>query len=89
MNITEVRVWPVRNKESKIKATASIVIDGAIMIHDLRVVEGSNGLFVAMPSRKTTDGNYRDIAHPITAEAREVIQNKVLAEYQKLLASVS
>ncbi|NLY55130.1 MAG: septation regulator SpoVG [Firmicutes bacterium] len=89
MEITEVKIWPARNADSKIKASASITIDGAFMVHDLRVIEGSNGLFVAMPARKLSDGNYRDIAHPITPEAREMIQKMVLAEYEKRLSSVS
>lgn len=89
MQISEVRIWPSRNTESKIKANASIIIDDAIMIHELRIVEGANGLFVAMPSRKTSDGNFRDTVHPITPEAREYIQNRVLAEYEKRLSSVS
>ncbi len=89
MEITEVKIWPSRNADSKIKATASITINGVFMVHDLRVIEGSNGLFVAMPARKLSDGNYRDIAHPITQEARETIQKMVLAEYQKRLSSAS
>ncbi|MBO8126780.1 MAG: septation regulator SpoVG [Firmicutes bacterium] len=89
MQITEVRIWPSRNGESKIKASASIVIDGAFIVHELRIVEGANGLFVAMPSRKTADGSFRDIAHPITPEAREEIQNLVLEEYKKRLSSAS
>lgn len=80
MEITDVRVKKMAG-ESKIKAMASIVIDGEFIVRDLRVVEGTNGLFVAMPSRKLPDGEFRDIAHPITAEARDLIQNKVLEAF--------
>ncbi len=81
MNITDVRVKKVAG-EGKMRAVAAIVIDDAFVVRDLRVIEGQNGLFVAMPSRKSSDGEYRDIAHPITAEAREMIQSRVLKEYE-------
>ncbi|MCL4514232.1 MAG: septation regulator SpoVG [Firmicutes bacterium] len=81
MNITDVRVKKVAG-EGKMRAVAAIVIDDAFVVRDLRVIEGQNGLFVAMPSRKSSDGEYRDIAHPITAEAREMIQARVLKEYE-------
>mgnify|MGYP005850335547 FL=1 len=64
------------------KAVVSITFDGEFVVHDVKVVEGPNGLFVAMPSRKTPEGEYRDIAHPISATAREVIQRAVLKAYQ-------
>lgn len=81
MDITDVRIKKVSG-EGKMRAVASIVIDDAFVVRDLRVIEGQNGLFVAMPSRKSADGEYHDIAHPITAEAREMIQAKVLKEYE-------
>ena len=81
MNITDVRVKKVAG-EGKMRAVAAIVIDDVFVVRDLRVIEGQNGLFVAMPSRKSSDGEYRDIAHPITAEAREMIQTTVLKEYE-------
>lgn len=81
MNITDVRLRKV-NSDGKMKAIASITIDDAFVVRDIRVIEGQNGLFVAMPSRKTPDGEFRDIAHPITPEARELIQTAILHEYE-------
>ena len=80
MNITDVRLKKV-NSDGKMKAIASITIDDSFVVRDIRVIEGQNGLFVAMPSRKTPDGEFRDIAHPITQEAREIIQTAILKEY--------
>lgn len=85
MNITDVRVRKI-NLEGKMKAIVSITIDDAFVIHDVKVVDGQNGLFVAMPSRKTPDGEFRDIAHPITSGAREIIQSAVLHAYEQALA---
>ena len=81
MNITDVRLKKV-NSDGKMKAIASITIDDAFVVRDIRVIEGQNGLFVAMPSRKTPEGEFRDIAHPITSEARELIQGAILKEYE-------
>ncbi|ADG81023.1 SpoVG family protein [Thermincola ferriacetica] len=85
MNITDVRVRKI-NLDGKMKAIVSITLDDQFVIHDVKVVEGQNGLFVAMPSRKTPDGEFRDIAHPITSSAREVIQTAVLKAYEEALA---
>jgi stage V sporulation protein G len=81
MNITDVRLKKIVT-EGKMKAIASITIDDAFVVRDIRVIEGQNGLFVAMPSRKTPEGEFRDIAHPITPEARELIQSAILKEYE-------
>ncbi|MBP7331451.1 MAG: septation regulator SpoVG [Firmicutes bacterium] len=81
MQVTDVRVRKVLS-EGKMKAIVSVTFDDAFVIHDVKVVEGHNGLFVAMPSRKTPDGEFRDIAHPITSSAREVIQSAVLNAYE-------
>jgi stage V sporulation protein G len=81
MNITDVRLKKVAT-DGKMKAIASITIDDAFVVRDIRVIEGQNGLFVAMPSRKTPEGEFRDIAHPITSEARELIQSAILKEYE-------
>ena len=81
MNITDVRLKKV-NSDGNMKAIASITIDDAFVVRDIRVIEGQNGLFVAMPSRKTPEGEFRDIAHPITSEARELIQGAILKEYE-------
>lgn len=83
INITEVKVYKTR-MDGKIRAFVSITIDDSFVVRDLKVVDGQNGLFVAMPSRKRSDGDYVDIAHPITSQSRELIQTKVLEEYKKL-----
>jgi stage V sporulation protein G len=85
VRVTDVRVRRL-NPEGRMKAVASVTIDGEFVIHDVRVVEGHNGLFVAMPSRKTPDGEFRDIAHPITSEARERIQSAVLKAFDEAQA---
>lgn len=83
IKITDVKVRKM-DGESRFLAFATITIDESFVVRDLKVVQGSNGLFVAMPSRKKSDGEYIDIAHPVTSEARELIQQVVLAEYAKL-----
>ncbi|HCJ11470.1 MAG TPA: transcriptional regulator [Clostridiales bacterium] len=85
MKVTDVRVRRL-NPEGRMKAVASVTLDGEFVVHDVRVVEGHNGLFVAMPSRKTPEGEFRDIAHPITSEARERIQSAVLKAYSEAQA---
>ena len=84
MNITDVRVRKMI-KESNLKAVASITIDDDFVVHDIKVVEGEKGLFIAMPSRKAADGEYRDIAHPINSATRSNIQEIVLDAYEKVL----
>lgn len=84
MHVTDVRVRKVL-MEGKMKAIVSVTLDDAFVIHDVKVVEGQNGLFVAMPSRKTPDGEFRDIAHPINSSAREIIQSAVLQAYQEAI----
>ena len=84
MQITDVRVRKV-TKEGKMKAVVSITIDDEFVVHDLKVIEGEKGLFIAMPSRKTADGEYRDIAHPINSETRDRIQGLILEKYDKVL----
>lgn len=83
MEITKVSIRPV--EMNKVKAIASITIDDQFVVHDLRVVEGDKGLFVAMPSRKLPNGDFRDIAHPINSETRERIQAAVIEEYKSQL----
>ena len=85
MNITDVRVRKV-DKEGKMKAVVSITIDQEFVIHDIKVIEGEKGLFIAMPSRKASDGEYRDIAHPINSDTRENIQKIILESYEKSLS---
>ena len=84
MNITDVRIRKVA-KEGKMKAVVSITIDDEFVVHDIMVIEGDKGLFIAMPSRKAADGEYRDIAHPINSETREIIQNMILMRYREAL----
>ncbi len=85
MTITDVRVRKV-TKEGKMKAVVSITLDNEFVVHDIKVIEGEKGLFIAMPSRKASDGEYRDVAHPINSETRERIQELILAEYEKAAA---
>ena len=84
MKITDVRVRNVA-KEGKMKAVVSITIDDEFVVHDIKVIEGEKGLFIAMPSRKAVDGEYRDIAHPINSATRDHIQKLILDAYEKAL----
>ena len=84
MQITDVRVRKVA-KEGKLKAVVSITMDEEFVVHDLKVIEGEKGLFIAMPSKKAADGEYRDIAHPINSGTRERIQNMILERYEEAL----
>ena len=84
MQITDVRVRKV-TKEGKMKAVVSITIDDEFVVHDIKVIEGEKGLFIAMPSRKAGDGEYRDIAHPINSTTRDNIQSLILESYEKAL----
>lgn len=86
MRITEVRLRKV-NSEGKMKAVASVTIDDQFVVHELKVVQGQNGLFVSMPSRQRPSGHYVDIAHPITPEARQIIQESVLQAYERAALS--
>lgn len=81
MQITDVRVRKV-TKEGKMKAVVSITLDNEFVVHDIKVIEGEKGLFIAVPSRKAADGEYRDIAHPINSETRERIQSIILEKYE-------
>lgn len=83
LNITEVRVYPYEAENGKLKAFATITFDNAFVIRNLKVISGKDGLFVAMPSQKLNNGEHRDIAHPVTTEAREYIQKLVLDAYDK------
>ena len=84
MRITDVRIRKIA-KEGKMKAVVSITLDDEFVVHDIKVIEGEKGLFIAMPSRKTTTGEYKDIAHPINSQTREQIQDIILKEYQQAL----
>ncbi|MBR2949205.1 MAG: septation regulator SpoVG [Lachnospiraceae bacterium] len=84
MKITDVRVRKIA-REGKMRAIVSVTFDDEFVVHDIKVIEGDKGLFMAMPSKKATDGEYRDIAHPISQEMRETMQGIVLEAYEKAL----
>ena len=83
MEITDIRIKKVAS-EGKMKAVASVTFDNAFAVHDVKVIEGPEKLFVAMPSRRTHDGEYRDIAHPINSDMRNMLESKVLAAYDAI-----
>ncbi len=85
MQITDVRVRKI-TKEGKMKAIVSITLDDEFVVHDIKVIEGEKGLFIAMPSKKAADGEYRDIAHPINSTTRDTIQRIILEHYEKALS---
>lgn len=87
MEITDIRIKKVAS-EGKMKAVASVTFDNAFAVHDVKVIEGPEKLFVAMPSRRTPDGEYRDIAHPINSDMRNMLESKVLAAYDALKTSL-
>jgi len=84
MNITDVRVRKIE-KEGKMKAVVSVTINDEFVVHDIKVIEGESGLFIAMPSRRSADGQYRDIAHPINCQTRNDLQELILNAYEKAL----
>lgn len=83
MEVTEVKVFPVRNEDDRLKAFATITFDDCFIVRDLKVINGNEGLFVAMPSKKRKDGQYKDIAHPLNNEMREQIESAVLNAYSE------
>jgi stage V sporulation protein G len=86
MEITDVRIRKVTD-EGKMKAIVSITFDEEFVVHDIKIIDGQNGLFIAIPSRKVNEGDFRDIAHPILSETREKIKNAIFQEYEKTLQS--
>lgn len=86
MKITDIRIRIVKKDDNKLKAVASLTIDDCFAVHDIKVIDGNQGLFIAMPSRKTPEGNFKDIVHPLNTETREAIRDLILAEYEKVLA---
>lgn len=89
MNITDVRVRLFKKEEGKLKAVASIIIDHDFVVHDIKIIEGSEGAFIVMPSRKAPDGEYRDIAHPLRTDVRELLKTKILAAYAQAKADAA
>lgn len=83
MKITSVSVVKKKNEDSRMKGIATIILDDQFAVHDIRIIEGDNGLFTAMPSRKTATGGYRDVAHPITPAARNMIEKAILDAYKE------
>lgn len=85
LEITEIKVKPIRDG-NKMKAVASVTFENVFVVHDIKVIEGSNKLFVAMPSRKTPDGQFKDIAHPITSDMRSLLEEKIIEKYNEVMA---
>jgi len=88
MQITDIKVRKI-NAEGRMKAVVSVTFDDAFVVHDIKVIEGQEKLFIAMPSRKTPDGEFKDIAHPINAEMRELLQDMILAKYEESLTETA
>lgn len=89
LKITDVRVKVLGREDSKLCAVASIIFDDAFVVHDIKVIEGNDGCFIVMPSRKTPAGEYRDIAHPLNTETREQIKKLVLSKYEEEKANIA
>ena len=85
MRIDDIRIREVRNTDGKLKAVVSITIDDCFVVHDIKIFERDDGYAIAMPSRKTTDGKYKDIAHPLNSETRELLQSVILTRYREFL----
>lgn len=89
MNITEVRIRLIKKEEGKLKAVASVTIDNCFVVHDVKIIEGGEGCFIAMPSKRTPEGEYKDIVHPLNTETRELLGKRVLEEYEKAKAAAA
>ena len=86
MDVTEVRVRLIKKEDTKLRAVASITLDNCFVVHDVKVIEGSDGCFIAMPSKKTPEGEYKDVVHPLNSETRDMLSKSVLEEYAKAKA---
>ncbi len=86
LNVTDIKIRLVEKESSKLRAIASIVIDDCFAVHDIKVIEGAGGVFAAMPSRRTPDGEFKDIAHPINTETREFVKDAIIAAYEKAVS---
>ena len=84
MEVTEVKIFPV--EEDKLKAYVTITFDGCFVIRDLKIIRGTTGLFVSMPSKKRRDGTYKDVAHPLNSETRKMIEEKIISEYESVVS---
>ena len=87
MQITEIRVSLRQGDDNKLLAFANVTFDNAFAVRGIKIIQGTNGPFIAMPSRKLSDGTYKDIAHPINAETRQMLEKSIIAEYEKVKAS--
>ena len=87
MQITEIRVSLRQGDDNKLLAFANVTFDNAFAVRGIKIIQGNNGPFIAMPSRKLSDGTYKDIAHPINAETRQMLEKAIIAEYEKVKAS--
>ena len=85
LNITDIRIRLVNNGSDKLKAVASITIDDELVVHDIKVISGKEGYFLSMPSRKTSEGEYKDIVHPIKTPVREMLKERIIAAYEEAL----
>ena len=85
MKITDVKVRIINKEDSKLRAVASIVLEDCIALHDIKIIENDNGLFIAMPARKIENGSHRDIVHPINKETRDLLTTIILDEYKKVI----
>ena len=83
MNISEVRIRKVEKDDSKLKAVASVTIDNCFVVHDINIIQGESNLFIAMPSKKTKEGEYKDIAHPINPETRQELSDAILKAFEE------
>lgn len=88
MDITDIKIRKI-NADGRMKAVVSVTFDDAFVVHDIKIIEGADKLFIAMPSRKTPEGEYRDIAHPINANMRELLQNNIISKYEEVKNSES
>ncbi|MEG0292514.1 MAG: septation regulator SpoVG [Anaerovoracaceae bacterium] len=86
MNITDVRIREIRD-QGKMKAVVSITFDEEFVVHDIKIIDGNNGPFIAMPSKKISEGTYRDIAHPLSIQTRNMIKDAIFDEYEKIMAA--
>jgi len=89
MNITEINIKLIKNDESKLKAVATLTIDGCFAIHDIKIIKNNDELFIAMPSKKMPSGEYKDVVHPLNTETRSMLQKMVLEQYAKVLSETT
>lgn len=89
MNITEIRIRLLKNNDTKLKAVATITIDNCFAIHEIKIIENDNDYFIAMPSKKTPSGEFKDLVHPLNTETREMMSKMIIDEFRKVIAAAS